>query len=68
MTNSITEYTRLEEERYILIDHIRSSQASSAVKEKWLRELREIEAKLGIKGQPYNSSAWPDGYRAEDER
>lgn len=42
-----SELQRLEEERHVLVDHLRSSQASRNTKEQWLRELREIEALIG---------------------
>jgi hypothetical protein len=63
-----SELQRLEEERIDLINKIRQPNAHKGLKEGWLRELRDIERQLGIEGHPYNSSAWADGYRAEDQR
>jgi hypothetical protein len=52
--SSVSELQRLEEERHVLLDHLKSSQASKAVKEQWLRELREIEHQLGLTSFSYN--------------
>jgi hypothetical protein len=51
---NVSELQRLEEERHVLLDHLRSSQAPKKVKEQWLRELRAIEAQLGLPSQNYN--------------
>jgi hypothetical protein len=56
------ELQRLEEERNELLLMINHGQGSKERREGWLRELRAIERQLGIKGDPYNSSAFGKDY------
>lgn len=56
MPNNPSELQRLYEEREELIDAIKSQYLSKASKEECLREVRRIEAILGIEGENYNSS------------
>lgn len=66
MPRNPSELARLEAEREELIEAIVSRTRPKSVKEAMLRELRAIERQLGVKGRPYNSSAFggPDGENA----
>lgn len=47
---------RILEERDELLNNLKNKYATKSTKEKWLRELRQLERQMGIEGKNYNSN------------